>query len=159
MVFKIIRYLILVFTLFFSYSNINLAQTTDIIGSTGKYIKSNGYFFDEKAINKIFEAGIDSINNFSEDLLISYESKSTNGVIKVKIIDNGSTRTLSLKNNNRLKGITKNLNTIVKVIEEQNVNSQDIELLKYMVANAILAEVDEYSSLILPDEMEEFLVI
>ena len=27
-----------------------------------------------------------------------------------------------------------------------------------MVANAILAEVDEYSSLILPDEMEEFLV-
>jgi len=158
MVFKIIRYLILVFTLFFSYSNINLAQTNDIIGSTGKYIKSNGYFFDEKAINKIFEAGIDSINNFSEDLLISYESKSTNGVIKVKIIDNGSTRTLSLKNNNRLKGITKNLNTIVKVIEEQNVNSQDIELLKYMVANAILAEVDEYSSLILPDEMEEFLV-
>ena len=158
MVFKIIRYLILVFTLFFSYTNINLAQTTDIIGSTGKYIKSNGYFFDEKAINKIFEAGIDSINNFSEDLLISYESKSTNGVIKVKIIDNGSTRTLSLKNNNRLKGITKNLNTIVKVIEEQNVNSQDIELLKYMVANAILAEVDEYSSLILPDEMEEFLV-
>ena len=93
MVFKIIRYLILAFTLFFSYSNINLAQTTDIIGSTGKYIKSNGYFFDEKAINKIFEAGIDSINNFSEDLLISYESKSTNGVIKVKIIDNGSTRT------------------------------------------------------------------
>ena len=158
MVFKIIRYLILVFTLFFTYSNINLAQTNDIIGSTGKYIKSNGYFFDEKAINKIFEAGIDSINNFSEDLLISYESKSTNGVIKVKIIDNGSTRTLSLKNNNRLKGITKNLNTIVKVIEEQNVNSQDIELLKYMVANAILAEVDEYSSLILPDEMEEFLV-
>ena len=158
MVFKIIRYLILVFTLFFSYSNANLAQTNDIIGSTGRYIKSNGYFFDEKAINKIFEAGINSMNNFSEDLLISYESKSNSGAIKVKIIDNGSTKILSLKNNNRLIGITKNLNTIVKVVEEQNVKSQDIELLKYMVANAILAEVDEYSSLILPDEMEEFMV-
>ena len=101
MVFKIIRYLILVFTLFFSYSNANLAQTNDIIGSTGKYIKSNGYFFDEKAINKIFEAGINSMNNFSENLLISYESESNSGVIKVKIIDNGSTKILSLKNNNR----------------------------------------------------------
>ena len=158
MVFKIIIYLILVFTLFFSYSNANLAQTNDIIGSTGKYIKSNGYFFDVKAINKIFEAGINSMNNFSENLLISYESESNSGVIKVKIIDNGSTKILSLKNNNRLKVITKNLNTIVKVVEEQNVKSQDIELLKYMVANAILAEVDEYSSLILPDEMEEFMV-
>ena len=158
MVFKIIRYLLLVFTLILSYSHVNHAQTNDIIGSTGKYIKSNGYFFDEKAINKIFEAGINSMNNFSEDLLIKYESKSNNGVIKVEIIDNGSTKILSLKNNNRLKGITKNLNTIVKVIEEQNINSQDIELLKYMVANAILAEVDEYSSLILPDEMEEFMV-
>ncbi|NSW73421.1 PDZ domain-containing protein [bacterium] len=158
MVFKIIRYLLLVFTLIISYSHVNHGQTNDIIGSTGKYIKSNGYFFDEKAINKIFEAGINSMNNFSEDLLIKYESKSNNGVIKVEIIDNGSTKILSLKNNNRLKGITKNLNTIVKVIEEQNINSQDIELLKYMVANAILAEVDEYSSLILPDEMEEFMV-
>ena len=127
-----------------------------IIGEMNKVLFSIGSNLGNRKKN--IQNCIDSINNFSEDLLISYESKSTNGVIKVKIVDNGSPRTLSLKNNNRLKGITKNLNTIVKVIEEQNVNSQDIELLKYMVANAILAEVDEYSSLILPDEMEEFLV-
>jgi len=158
MIFKIFRIPILISFLLLSFLTSVFAQQDNIIDSTGEYIKLNSYFYDESTINKIFDAGINSINNFSDDLLVKYDKNSQTNTLKIEINDNGNQKYLTLQNNDNLKSITYNLNIIVKVIENQNSNSEDIGLLRYMVANSLLQEVDEYSSVIEPDEMDEFMV-
>ena len=149
----------LIFVLFFTLFNLNnICHAENIISSTGNYIKNNGYFYKDSGLDEIFEAGIDAINNTSEDILITYKYKNNGNQILVEINDNGIKKNITIQNNKKLNNITSNLFTIVRIIENQNIKSHEISMLRYVVANAILQQVDEYSSVIEPEEMEQFLV-
>ena len=80
----------LIFVLFFTLFNLNnICHAENIISSTGNYIKNNGYFYKDSGLDEIFEAGIDAINNTSEDILITYKYKNNGNQILVEINDNG----------------------------------------------------------------------
>ena len=49
----------------------------------------------------------------------------------------------------------RNLNKIINFLEKENILSD--KMLSYHVANAVLQEIDEYSSIIEPEELEQFM--
>ena len=133
------------------------ANNEEIIDSTVYYIEKNAYFYKDSAFAKIFASAINSINTFSDEIFIKIvETPSENLEIEVKV-DN-TRENIVLKKNKNLIDVGKNLNTIINLLEEKDIANDKNNLLAYHVANAVLQEIDEYSSLIEPDDLNQFLV-
>ena len=133
------------------------ANNEEIIDSTVYYIEKNAYFYKDSAFAKIFASTINSINTFSDEIFIKIvETPSENLEIEVKV-DN-TKENIVLKKNKNLIDVGKNLNTIINLLEEKDIANDKNNLLAYHVANAVLQEIDEYSSLIEPDDLNQFLV-
>ena len=74
MVFKKIFHFFLLLFIFCSFSLVSLADSKNqIISKSTSYILKNSYFFEKDDHLEIFNAGIDSINNFSENILVKYK--------------------------------------------------------------------------------------
>ena len=71
-----------VFSIVITFSS--LANNEKIIDSTIYHVKKNSHFYDSTAYEKIFIAGIDSINTFSEDIFIQ-TVEVANGNLRIKI--------------------------------------------------------------------------
>ena len=86
MLFKnILHFSLLLFIPYF-FSLVSLADSKNqIISNSTSYILKNSYFFEKDDHFEIFKAGIDSINNFSEDILIKYKKNNIGGSFKATI--------------------------------------------------------------------------
>ena len=159
MLFKnILHFSLLLFITYF-FSLVSLADSKNqIISNSTSYILKNSYFFEKDDHFEIFKAGIDSINNFSEDILIKYKKNNIGGSFKATIYSSGKELDLRLKNPRNLRYTAMNLNKIVSVVESELKSKEDISLLRYIVANSMLQAVDEYSGVIEPEEMDQFMV-
>ena len=71
-----------VFSIVITFSS--LANNEKIIDTTIYHVKKNSHFYDSTAYEKIFIAGIDSINTFSEDIFIQ-TVEVANGNLRIKI--------------------------------------------------------------------------
>jgi len=159
MVFKKIFHFFLLLFIFCSFSLVSLADSKNqIISKSTSYILKNSYFFEKDDHLEIFNAGIDSINNFSENILVKYKKNNIGGLFKAKIYSNGKELEVVLKNPRNLRNGAINLNKIVSIIESELQSKEDIDLLRYIVANSMLQAVDEYSGVIEPEEMDQFMV-
>lgn len=159
MLFKnILHFSLLLFIPYF-FSLVSLADSKNqIILNSTSYILKNSYFFEKDNHFEIFKAGIDSINNFSEEILIKYKKNNIGGSFKATIYSSGKELELRLKNPRNLRYAAINLNKIVSVVESELKSKEDISLLRYIVANSMLQAVDEYSGVIEPEEMDQFMV-
>ncbi len=159
MLFKnILHFTLLLFIPYF-FSLASIADSKNqIISNSTTYILKNSYFFEKDDHFEIFKAGIDSINNFSEDILIKYKKNNVGGSFKATIYSSGKELDLRLKNPRNLRYTAINLNKIVSVVESELKSKEDISLLRYIVANSMLQAVDEYSGVIEPEEMDQFMV-
>ena len=159
MLFKKIFHFFLLLFIFCSFSLVSLADSKNqIISKSTSYILKNSYFFEKDDHLEIFNAGIDSINNFSEDILVKYKKNNIGGLFKAKIYSNGKELDVVLKNPRNLRYAAINLNKIVSIVESELQLKEDIDLLRYIVANSMLQAVDEYSGVIEPEEMDQFMV-
>ena len=159
MLFKNILHFSLLLLIPYFFSLVSLADSKNqIISNSTSYILKNSYFFEKDDHFEIFKAGIDSINNFSEDILIKYKKNNIGGSFKATIYSSGKELDLRLKNPRNLRYTAMNLNKIVSVVESELKSKEDISLLRYIVANSMLQAVDEYSGVIEPEEMDQFMV-
>ena len=138
-------------------SSSTYANNEEIIDSTVYYIEKNSYFYEDSAFAKIFASAINSINAFSDEVFIRIlNTPNENLEIEVKV-DNTNEH-IVLKKNRNLIDVGKNLNTIITLLEEKDIANHKNNLLAYHVANAVLQEIDEYSSIIEPGDLNQFLV-
>ena len=143
-----------VFSIVITFSS--LANNEKIIDSTIYHVKKNSHFYDSTAYEKIFIAGIDSINTFSEDIFIQ-TVEVANGNLRIKIKTSEIEEELILVKNKNLIDVGRNLNLIINLLEKKNILKDKNDPLSYHVANAVLQEIDDYSSLIEPEELNQFI--
>ena len=63
---------------------------------------------------------------------------------------------MNLQNN--IRDVARNLSLIIEFLKEKNYIEDENKQLGYIVANTILQEIDEYSSIIRPEILEQFLI-
>ncbi len=133
------------------------ANNEAIIGSTVYYVEKNSYFYKDSAFEKIFEEAINSINRFSDEIFIQILEIS-NRKLKINVKVGDTNEVIILKKNNNLIDVGKNLNSIINLLEEKGIIDDKNNPLAYHVANAVLQEIDDYSSIIEPDDLNQFLI-
>tara|TARA_B100000029_G_scaffold119241_1_gene112475 strand:+ start:93121 stop:95982 length:2862 start_codon:yes stop_codon:yes gene_type:complete len=142
------------FVLFAAICFSSIASNKEIIDSTIYHVKKKSHFYDSSTYEKIFVASIDAVNTFSEDIFIQI-LESTKHNLKIKIKNAKVEEELILSKNKNLVDVGRNLNKIINFLEKENILSD--KMLSYHVANAVLQEIDEYSSIIEPEELEQFM--
>jgi len=63
-----------------------------------------------------------------------------------------------MRNNKNIRDVARNLSLIIEFLKEKNYIEDENKQLGYIVANTILQEIDEYSSIIRPEILEQFLI-
>lgn len=153
----ILRNIFLVLIALFLILSDSFANSRKTIESTASYVSKNSHFYDKDTYENIFLKGIDSINLFSENILVEITRKSRRNLeLAVNIED--KKEILNLRNNKNIRDVARNLSLIIEFLKEKNYIEDENKQLGYIVANTILQEIDEYSSIIRPEILEQFLI-
>ena len=132
-------------------------KTNYIIKDTANYIHKKSYFYEKTKYDAIFQKSISAINSFSEEILIKIIER---GPYKILLQIQGKDKTIQLKlqRNSSIKDVGRNLTLLLEVLRrDYSLNKEDVQL-NYLIANTMLQEVDEYSSIIHPDFYDDFLI-
>ena len=153
----ILRNIFLVLIALFVILSDSFANSRKTIESTASYISKSSHFYEKDTYENIFLKGIDSINLFSENILVEITRKSRRNLeLAVNIED--KKEILNLRNNKNIRDVARNLSLIIEFLKEKNYIEDENKQLGYIVANTILQEIDEYSSIIRPEILEQFLI-
>ena len=153
----ILRNIFLVLIALFLILSDSFANSRKTIESTASYVSKSSHFYDKDTYENIFLKGIDSINLFSENILVEITRKSRRNLeLAVNIED--KKEILNLRNNKNIRDVARNLSLIIEFLKEKNYIEDENKQLGYIVANTILQEIDEYSSIIRPEILEQFLI-
>ena len=153
----ILRNIFLVLISLFLILSDSFANSRKTIESTASYVSKSSHFYDKDTYENIFLKGIDSINLFSENILVEITRKSRRNLeLAVNIED--KKEILNLRNNKNIRDVARNLSLIIEFLKEKNYIEDENKQLGYIVANTILQEIDEYSSIIRPEILEQFLI-
>ena len=153
----ILRNIFLVLIALFLILSDSFANSRKTIESTASYVSKSSHFYEKDTYENIFLKGIDSINLFSENILVEITRKSRRNLeLAVNIED--KKEILNLRNNKNIRDVARNLSLIIEFLKEKNYIEDENKQLGYIVANTILQEIDEYSSIIRPEILEQFLI-
>lgn len=153
----ILRNIFLVLIALFVILSDSFANSRKTIESTASYVSKSSHFYEKDTYENIFLKGIDSINLFSENILVEITRKSRRNLeLAVNIED--KKEILNLRNNKNIRDVARNLSLIIEFLKEKNYIEDENKQLGYIVANTILQEIDEYSSIIRPEILEQFLI-
>ncbi|MDG2446183.1 MAG: S41 family peptidase [Thermodesulfobacteriota bacteirum] len=153
----ILRNIFLVLIALFLILSDSFANSRKTIESTASYVSKSSHFYDKDTYENIFLKGIDSINLFSENILVEITRKSRRNLeLAVNIED--KKEILNLRNNKNIRDVARNLSLIIEFLKEKNYIEDENKQLGYIVANTILQEIDEYPSIIRPEILEQVLI-
>jgi C-terminal processing protease CtpA/Prc len=150
--------LLLVLSLFlFNSSFGGETKTNYIIKDTANYIHKKSYFYEKTKYDGIFKKSISAINSYSEEILIKILERNSYKIV-LQIQGKDKTSQLKLQRNSSIKDVGRNLTLLLEVLRrDYSLKKEDMQL-NYLIANTMLQEVDEYSSIIHPDFYDDFLI-
>ena len=150
--------LLLVLSLFpFNSSFGRETKTNYIIKDTANYIHKKSYFYEKTKYDGIFKKSISAINSYSEEILIKILDRNSYKIV-LQIQGKDKTSQLKLQRNSSIKDVGRNLTLLLEVLRrDYSLKKEDMQL-NYLIANTMLQEVDEYSSIIHPDFYDDFLI-
>ncbi|MBT6795305.1 PDZ domain-containing protein [bacterium] len=159
----VLRNLLIVFLLFFILIDISRGapkKESFTIRDTAEYIQENSYFYKKDQYKDIFIESINTINSSSDTVLVkirwsdnpTFEIQGTNfaGELVTAEFD------FRAKNIKDVGAILTKLISYLQGFDWEYLNAN--EDIQYLVANAMLKDVDEYSSVIHPNLFDEFLI-
>ena len=159
----VLRNLLIVFLLFFILIDISRGapkKESFTIRDTAEYIQENSYFYKKDQYKDIFIESINTINSSTDTVLIkikwsdnpTFEIQGTNfdGELVTTEYD------FRAKNIKDVGAILTKLISYLQGFDWEYINAN--EDIQYLVANAMLKDVDEYSSVIHPNLFDEFLI-
>ena len=136
-------------------------QKAFIIKDTAEYIQKNSYFYNKDQYKDILTKSVNTINSSMDSVLvkIKWNDKAKFEIHSHDIEGNFVVLDLPFKANG-IKDVGKALNNLIEFLERMSKAGKeafnDNNNIRYMVANAMLQHVDEYSSMIHPDLFEDF---
>jgi len=136
-------------------------QKAFIIKDTAEYIQKNSYFYNKDQYKDILTKSVNTINSSMDSVLvkIKWNDKAKFEIHSHDIEGNFVVLDLPFKANG-IKDVGKALNNLIEFLERMSKAGEeafnDNNNIRYMVANAMLQHVDEYSSMIHPDLFEDF---
>ena len=159
----VLRNLLSWFVLFFVITDFSHGfpkQESLTIRDTAKYIQKNSYFYNNDQYKDILIKSINTINSYSDNVLIKIKWGSNS---KFEVQGNDIRGNLIVEeypfNAKNIKDVGIALTQLISNLKEFNaIQLNDVDDLYYLVANTMLQHVDEYSSIIHPDLFDDFLI-
>ena len=156
MILRNILFAFLILLINFDLSHSQRNQNHYILKDTASYIDENSYFYDKNQYKDIFIKSINAINSYSENILIKI-LKSENSNLELEIQGKNKTQKFGFYNKD-INDVGTELSQLIDILQDQyELKNEDMKL-DYLVANTMLQDVDEYSSIIHPDLFDEFLI-